>query len=370
MALRTLHIIHNLERAGAQVNLLNLLGAENIGADQHAVFAWKAGGPLEEPLRREGHAVRVAKRANYLGVLSELLAFSKTFQPGLAHAHMSDSAFWADIVSRRMGAHLIITFHDGTRLIPELRGLKGRLRRRILKISSARAACLIAIREPLVQKICDELPVAPARVRYLPPCVRPAKASPRAGQNTRQRSDHDALRIISLGRYIAIKGQEQLIRAVAQLHRGATAVECDIIGDGPLRSDLENLARDVAPANVIRITGPTDDPAAHLAQADIAVSTSHYEGASLFLLEAMAAGVPVIASDAPGNRDLIRHEIDGLLYALHNIDALAACIRRLGDECELRRRLAENAFEKIQRFYSVDASYFAHRALYEAAMAR
>jgi glycosyltransferase involved in cell wall biosynthesis len=98
--------------------------------------------------------------------------------------------------------------------------------------------------------------------------------------------------------------------------------------------------------------GHVDDVAAALAAADIAVLPSEREGLPRFLLEAAAAGLPSIATDVPGNRDVIDHEVTGLLVPPHDPKALYTAITRLASDPALRRRMGAAAREKAEAQFS------------------
>ena len=144
--------------------------------------------------------------------------------------------------------------------------------------------------------------------------------------------------VLTIARLVGRKGLDTLIRAVG---RAGAPVVLELVGDGPERGTLERLAADEAPGRV-RFAGPVDaaGKAVRLATADAFALVSLHEGFGLVYLEAMNAGLPVVAGDAGGQTDLLRHEDDALLVPPSDPTALAAALRRLADDGALRRRLA------------------------------
>jgi glycosyltransferase involved in cell wall biosynthesis len=136
--------------------------------------------------------------------------------------------------------------------------------------------------------------------------------------------------ILCVARLTVWKGIDTVIAAVGRLAGEFPHLSMIVVGDGPDRPRLEALASTVAPGRV-RFDGEVVHAAVarHLISADGFALCSGYEGRSHVLLEAMAVGVPVIASDVAGNRELVEHERTGLLVSYGDVDATAAAIRRI-----------------------------------------
>src|SRR5690606_18649968 len=140
-----------------------------------------------------------------------------------------------------------------------------------------------------------------------------------------------------------------LMRAVAALPR--RDVQLVLLGEGPERPALEALAGALGIRERVLMPGFVADPVAWLAHADLFVCSSRWEGFGHVIVEAMAAGVPVVATDCPhGPRDIIEPEKTGLLVALDDVPALAAAVARLIDNPDLGRRLAASAAVSCRRF--------------------
>lgn len=156
------------------------------------------------------------------------------------------------------------------------------------------------------------------------------------------------LRLLYVGRLEVQKNVERLIEAVALAEQ---KVQLRIVGDGALRAQLEQLA--VARGLPIEFSGALfgDDLLRAYGEADAFVLPSDREGMALVALEAMAAGLPVIATDVPGNRELIA---DRGLLAAPRPDALAAAVDRLAADPGLRSEVAQRCAQAA-RGYSWDA---------------
>lgn len=157
--------------------------------------------------------------------------------------------------------------------------------------------------------------------------------------------------VISVGRLVHEKGFDVLLRAFAQLKDKYRLWRLTILGEGPMRSELETLARTLQLAGRVSLPGRVTNPYPVLKQADLFVMSSRVEGFGMALCEALATGLPAIATDCrTGPSEIIRHGVDGLLVKTDNLDALTAAMDRLMGNEEERLTLSRRATEVTQRF--------------------
>jgi GalNAc-alpha-(1->4)-GalNAc-alpha-(1->3)-diNAcBac-PP-undecaprenol alpha-1,4-N-acetyl-D-galactosaminyltransferase len=157
--------------------------------------------------------------------------------------------------------------------------------------------------------------------------------------------------VVAMGRLDAQKGFDLLVRAFAECCRERPDWRLTIIGEGEERSELEALASRLAVASRVRFHGRVAVPAAVLRGADLFVLSSRYEGFPNALLEAMAVGLPVIATDCPsGPAHIVRNGVDGILVPAEDVGALATAMADLMDDEARRTRLGERATSVTERF--------------------
>jgi glycosyltransferase involved in cell wall biosynthesis len=161
---------------------------------------------------------------------------------------------------------------------------------------------------------------------------------------TRRPSADGLFRIGFIGRLDPIKRIGDLIRAVGALDR----VRLDLFGEGQERPTLEHLIAQLHLADRISLHGAIAHPADALRQIDLLVLPSQAEGFGLVLIEAMAAGIPIVATDVPGIRDVVQDGVNGLLVPPANPPALAAAIQRLREDPRLRDTLVRQAAAHVQ----------------------
>ena len=167
-------------------------------------------------------------------------------------------------------------------------------------------------------------------------------------KRTLRRPD-DAFRIICVARLVPVKGLETMVKAVDLIQPKAN-FRAYIVGAGPLQSKLQALIDEIGLTDKVKLCGflPDEAKRAYLENSDLFVLPSLYEPIPIAILEALAAGLPVVASDVGGIPELVRPGVNGLLVKPGNPHDLAAAISKLIDDSKLRRRLASNARKSVR----------------------
>jgi glycosyltransferase involved in cell wall biosynthesis len=166
-----------------------------------------------------------------------------------------------------------------------------------------------------------------------------------------------------IGQLIARKGLDVLLQAFARARLGRKRLV--LLGEGPQRGELEQLAQRLAIREQVEVLGFRDDRLAFLKGFDVFVLPSRLEGIPRCLMEAMAARVPIIATDIPGCADLVTHAETGLLFAVDDVHTLSATLERVRDR-SLRRDLASRARERVVKTYSAEAMAREYQALFSS----
>jgi GalNAc-alpha-(1->4)-GalNAc-alpha-(1->3)-diNAcBac-PP-undecaprenol alpha-1,4-N-acetyl-D-galactosaminyltransferase len=157
--------------------------------------------------------------------------------------------------------------------------------------------------------------------------------------------------IVGMGRLVEQKGFDLLIEAFSRVADRHSAWSLKIVGDGPLREQLERQTQEMNLEARVEFTGALADPFPVLRAADLFVFCSRYEGFGNALCEAMACGLPAISFDCPaGPSEIVRNGVDGLLVAAEDVTALSAAMDRLMTDGKERLKLAARAAEVVSRF--------------------
>lgn len=149
------------------------------------------------------------------------------------------------------------------------------------------------------------------------------------------------------------KNQSGFLRSAAQIHERMPDVEFLLVGDGPLRQQLENESASLGLGASAIFLGDRQDMPAVLASLDVAVNTSDSESLSNVILEAMAAGLPVVAYDVGGNPELLSYQ-RGALIPAGNETAFADAVEKLLADATLRQQLGHNALQFAQENFSLN----------------
>src|SRR3989344_523168 len=149
-----------------------------------------------------------------------------------------------------------------------------------------------------------------------------------------------------VGRLNRQKAVDVLIRAFAKVARGVLL----IAGQGPDEKGLRLLARELGAEERVFFLGVRDDIPSLMRSADCLVMPSRWEGFGLVLIEAMAAGVPIVAADFSVVPDIVQNGKTGLIVPRENPEALAEAMEKVGSDKGLRERLRDNAKKELERF--------------------
>ena len=161
--------------------------------------------------------------------------------------------------------------------------------------------------------------------------------------------------LISVGRLAPEKGHVGLLEAFAQVRASGIDADLVIVGDGPERVRIEQTIVSLNLQTHVFLKGSLaeEDALAQMAQADVLVLTSFMEGLPVVLMEAMALGLPVIASRVAGIPELVTDNEQGLLFCPTDWNELAAKMRTLIVDFELQRRLGRAGRAKIEQSYEI-----------------
>lgn len=161
----------------------------------------------------------------------------------------------------------------------------------------------------------------------------------------------NAFVIIYPAEYSKRKNQIVLLHALAMLRNTGAEVELLLPGDGPMRGKIMRLIRDLGLQECVKITGVRSDVPQLMGISDLSVAPSRQEGLPTHVLEAMATGLPCVASRIRGHVDLVEDGVNGFLYDVNSSHELASRIMSLIDNPSLRNRMGENSLKKAKTYF-------------------
>ena len=222
-------------------------------------------------------------------------------------------------------------------------------------VNSKIAHTLIAVSEQTRQQAIDE-GIWENRITVIPNAVKPLGTSSvdRAAVRKELGVNENDIFLLSIGRLTFQKGHEFFVHAISKVISRFPNVKAGICGDGPLRSQLETQIKESGLSNQVKLLGAWEDISPLLASAEIFILPSRWEGLSRALMEAMAAGLPVIATQVDGIKDLITDGLNGLLVPSEDAEALGNSILQLIDNAEMRKRIAAAGQAHVLQVHSVE----------------
>jgi glycosyltransferase involved in cell wall biosynthesis len=289
--------------------------------------------------------------------------------PDLVHTHGYHADVIAAPLARALGKATVSTFHGFT---------GGDLRNRVYEWLQRRAArksnAVVAVSKGIQERLVAA-GVNPSRVHLIPNTVRPRDDFPSRDEAVAILGLHaeeirelnpDWQRIGWVGRLSQEKGPDIMLEAVAALRD--LPVSLIMVGDGPLLTSLQARSARLGLGDRVLFTGIVPDAGRLLRAFDVVVLSSRTEGAPMVLFEALAAGVPVVATAVGGVPDIVRPSEVGLVPS-ENPQALATAIRAVLAHPDVARQNAHSASERIISTNGVDRWIDRHEELYQHALA-
>lgn len=298
------------------------------------------------------------------GLVARATTLARDWRPDVVHLHspwFPSSTAAALAAAHRARAPLLVSMQMGPMTaIPGRLGTALRLAEaRVVAPALRRADRVVAV-SPRIRSHLLHLGVRPERITVIPNGVSiPAE---RAWQRP------PGFRVLFAARLIFNKGPADLLHAIPALLATAPHAEVLIAGDGPQRHRLEALAAGLGIAGRVRFLGYREDFPALLATSHVFVRPSLTEGVPLGVLQALAAGVPVIATDVAGTGDVVRTGVNGELVPPGQPALLGESLVRLATDPCYRDRLAQGALASLGPGDSWDAMTTAVERAYDEAL--
>lgn len=351
-----------MDRGGAEKQVCLL--AENLPRDEfdvHVILLTRDG-PRSEQLREAGIPVSVIGKRFKAdpSALYRLRRELARLKPDIVHTWLFAANSFGRAAAAMAGVPRIL---GSERCVdPWKTQAHFLLDRRLAKHSEAITTNSDAVRDFYAQHGID-----PDLFCIIPNGIEPRNATEISRQEAFDRLEvpHDRKLILAVGRLWPQKRYRDLIWAgelLATLRQDTSLV---IIGDGPQRGELLRFRDAVTVPQHVRFAGQRDDVAELLPHADLFWIGSEYEGQSNAVIEAMQAARPVIATDIPGNRDLVLHEKTGVLVPLGVRPEFARYSNELLDSPELAESLGMAAKKRIATEFTVEQMVRKHADLYQ-----
>ncbi|HWP35157.1 MAG TPA: glycosyltransferase [Thermodesulfobacteriota bacterium] len=363
-----LHLMETPDPGGAETLLLNLVARLDPGRYRSVVGTFRPGWLTAELARRGIPSVVLPlRRPLDPAWLARALRLVRRAGVELVHAHEFTMNTYGTLLGRLGRLPVIATVHGKAYYAD-------RTRRRLAYRFVGRAASqVVAVSHDVRRFLLEEVGLAPEAVVTIHNGVAPPPpVSPAAAAALRHQLGLPAGTPVvgTVGTLLPVKGHADLLEAVARLAPAVPDLTALICGRPLVLEPLAARAAALGIADRVRFLGYRDDVPALLAVMDVFVLPSLSEGLSLALLEAMAAGLPVVATAVGGNPEVVRDGESGFLVPPRDPGALAERIGRLLRDRALARRLGLAAARRVRQEFSLDAMVQRYEALYARHLAR
>jgi sugar transferase (PEP-CTERM/EpsH1 system associated) len=355
------HIVHCLEIGGLETGIVNLVNAPRAG-QRHAVICMTHGGANRANLRPEVEVFELHKADGHdPKTFARLVGLLRRLRPDVVHTR-NWSAFDGILAGRLAGVRRIAHGEHGR----EFADPHGRNRRRkvLRRLFAPLVDSFTTVSDDLRRWLIDEVRIRAAKVVRIHNGVDIARYSPGDREESRAAIGIAPGRTVvgTVGRLNPVKGQATLIQAFARL--ASTDAVLVIAGDGPCRDELQQCASRLGLGDRVRLLGERHDVPRVLRALDVFVLPSIAEGISNTVLEAMATGLPVVATRVGGNPELIAHGTTGRLVPPENAEALAEGIAEYVRDPIRRREHGAGARTRAVEVFGLDVMRDTYASLY------
>jgi glycosyltransferase involved in cell wall biosynthesis len=170
--------------------------------------------------------------------------------------------------------------------------------------------------------------------------------------------------VVNVARFHPVKDHVTLLKAFQQVAATFADVDLLLVGDGPLRDNLEGFVRELQLENRVRFLGVRQDIPAILCASKVFVLTSLSEGAPLTLLEAMAVSLPVVVTAVGGMPEIVREGVDGLLAPRQDVAMIAADLDRILRDPKIAATMGVAGARRVRECYTIDRTVQRYYKLY------
>lgn len=338
------------------------------------LFALEAKGPFTEVLGRDGipihdggchaEAPKALKIFLLLRAQLRLWRLARRMKPDVLHAYLPLANFIGALAGRAAGVRRIITSRRALGAYQDRRPYL----KPLYRIANALSDRVTVNSDAVRQDVISRDGIASGKLVLIRNGL-DLSGFAQIGQDREAVREHlrlgsDEIGIITVGNLIPYKGHADLLAAFKSVADDSRNVRLFLVGeDRGIQAALEQSAAGLSVSDRVHFLGRRSDVPSLLMAMDLYVMASHEEGSSNALLEAMAAGLPIVATEVGGNRESLDDGLAGILVPPHDPPALSLAINKLLADDAGRARLAANAKARALK-YSVPEMVDAHIALY------
>jgi glycosyltransferase involved in cell wall biosynthesis len=367
-------------KVGFVLHVMNVAGAEVLVAETirrlgariaPVIFCIDEVGALGQRMRDEGVDVIAFHRRPGLDlrVAWRMAAEIRARTLDVVHAHQYTPFFYGSIAARLSNVRPRVIFTEHGRHFPDVVSPKRWIVNRMVfdrLADQVNAVCEFSARalrdkDGFVRRAIEVIPNGVDLSRYA--------AVDRAATRAALGLDPARRYVATVARFHPVKDHRTLLRGFAEVARVLPDVDLLLVGDGPLRPDLERQSTELGITDRVRFMRIRDDVASVLRASDVFALASVSEAASITLLEAMASELPVVVTAVGGNPEIVRGGIDGLLVPRRSSAGLAKALLRILGDAATAAAMGRAGAERVRANFTLDNTIGRYYTLYAGAAA-
>ncbi len=351
-ALRVTHVVLSMELGGLESIVLDLVREGRRAGQSVAVVCLERPGVLAEQVEAQGGRLACIHKPPgiRLEVFGRLGRLFRELRPDVVHTHQIGALFYAGPAARRAGVPVVVHTEHG-------KHYDHRRRTRWLGRLAARgAARFFCVSADIAAAVGAHRIAPPGKIRVVPNGIDTTRFQEENEAGAVRQSlgiPANAPVIGTVGRLSEVKRQDLLIRAFQQVRARLADAHLLLVGDGPWLGRLRELVAGLGLADSVHFAGYQAQPAPYLQAMDLFALTSQSEGMPLAVLEAWAAGLPVVATRVGGLPELVDDGRTGILVAFGDDAALARALGDLLADPATARRLGAAGRDRVEARYSL-----------------
>lgn len=356
--IHVMHILHRFATGGLENGLVNIINRLPESSFRHTIVCITDYDPEFCKRLTSQHVEIVSLNkapGRNIGYLFELRKLTKKMQPNIIHSR-GLAALEAQISSMFLPVSRVHGEHGWDSAAAKNNKKYVLLR----KLISPLIKHFVVLSQEGHDYLCDDVGIHTKKIDRICNGVDTDKFMPVIKEPSRK------LILTTVGRLAGVKNQQLLIKAVAKLvhQHHLDNIELRIVGEGECRTALSELIAESNLNSVCFLLGQHDDVHSLLAKSDVFILPSFAEGISNTILESMACGIPVVASNVGGNTELVQDSVSGSLFESDNVDALVSAILPYIKQSELRQSHGNNARQQAVENFSLNKMVARYHQLY------
>ncbi len=355
--IKIVYIINSLALGGAEKLLLDI--CQNLDKSKYEIYVCtvNGGGPLLKSFQNANVKLKVFEKKSKIGlkVIWQIYKYLKEIKPNIVHTHLFGGDTWGRFAAILAQAPIIISTEHNINLD------EGWLKKRIKQTFAVFTKKIIAVSAGARDYAIKADKIKPEKIVVIYNGIDLSKFKFRGYKSVDKNKKINAVVVARLAKQ---KGHKYLISAMPAIIKKYPNFVLNIIGSGNEEESLKEQAKKLNVSDCIEFWGKKEGLEKILPQMDLLLAPSVWEGLGINILEAQSVGLPVLASNTGGIREIITHKKTGLLFLSKNPESIFKAVDLLLADPELSEQMVKNAYAKVREKFNLEKMVRAYENLY------